>query len=173
MPVHRTVEGDEQAPRITKEPDGKEHGDGQARGECHPLRSAEPEHEPCVEKARDDDGDAIVDVDRPEVEARFRREDAAAVRAGVVHAEAAAKQTADAALGAPEPHRPPEGLAAGGRQIHRVCVVLQGGVASRGRGLSRLILPGMSAATQPARGVGRHPVPAAGSADLQIVTTEA
>ena len=156
LTVDRTVERDEQAAGVAEEPDGKQHGDGQAEGKCHPLRNAEPEYESRVEEPRGDDGGAVVDVDRPEVEARLRREDAAAVRAGVVHAETAAEEATDATLRAAEPHRPQEGLAAGGGLIHRF-VAGWLGFLDQAVTEPHSIFPGLTAGTQSA-GLddGRH-----------------
>jgi len=67
------------------------------------LGNPKHEYEHGKEQAGTDDGDAVVDVDRTEVETRLRAVPEAAVRAALVHSEKGGKKRSATASRADEP----------------------------------------------------------------------
>ena len=82
---------------MAKERQRKEHGDGEAGTERGPLRQPESQGEGRVEQPGHDHRDAVVDVDRAEVEAGLAAKREPAGGAGIVHPEEPAEQPGAAA----------------------------------------------------------------------------
>ena len=112
LAVDGAVDRQKEGPGIAEQPHRQGHGHRQAGSEGLFGRAAGTEDEEAIEGDRRQGRDAVIDVDRPEVKARFAAKIEAAGGAAGLHPEPSGKQAARAAPGAAEA----EGVAEWGGQ---------------------------------------------------------